>query len=207
MAEVMAQLHRVDWAAAGLASYGRPTHFFAREVAQWRRRTCANRDMVHLGDWLSAHVPVDDETVISHGDFRLENLVFDPGEIRVTAISGWERSMLGHPLADVAHSCMPWQTSLRDLDLAAHELPTQAEYLTHYRQCGGYSESITTFHLAFSLFRAAARKFEMEEQHGEASALARRAIDLIDGCADDATTVMRMPMSSAVRSNSESEGD
>jgi len=194
MAETMAGLHRVDWAAAGLADYGRPTHFFAREIAQWTRKPGANRDMVRLGAWLSAHVPADDETVITHGGFCLGNLVFDAVEPRVIAVSGWERAMLGHPLADVAHSCMPWHTVLRDVDLAAQEIPTQAEYLTHYRQCGGYSEGVTIFHLAFSLFRTAAAKFETEERHGEASALARHAVELIDGCAGDMKTVLRMSM-------------
>lgn len=181
MAEAMAQLHGVDWAAAGLGNHGRPTQFFAREVAQWKRRAGSNRNMAHLGDWLSSHVPVDDETVVSHGDFRLENLVFDPVKLRVIAITGWERSALGHPLSDVAHSCMPWHTTLRELDMAGYDLPAQAEYLMHYRQCGGYSESVTTFHLAFALFRAAAAKFETEEQHEEASVLARRAVELIEG--------------------------
>jgi aminoglycoside phosphotransferase (APT) family kinase protein len=197
MAETMARLHRVDWAAAGLADYARPTRFFAREVAHWTRRQSAHRDMVRLGDWLLAHVPDDNETVITHGDFRLGNLVFDPDGARVVAVVGWERSTLSHPLADVAHSCMPWHiaaasaadggeiSGLKGLDLAEHGIPTQAEYLTHYRQCGGHAESVNTFHLAFSLFRAAAVKFENGERHGahsEAIALARHAVDLIDGC-------------------------
>ena len=192
MAEAMASLHRVDWAAAGLADYARPARFFAREVAFWQHqnsmpadaRATPRRDLARVGEWLSAHLPDDDESAIHHGDFQLANLVFDPSGTRVLALCGWERSGLGHPLADAAHSCIPWQlaqqaSGIGDLDLARQGIPSQAEYLTHYRQCGGHAEGVTTFHLVFALFRAAlAPPGRQRWPHG---ALARRAAELIDG--------------------------
>lgn len=175
MAETMARLHRVDWAAAGLADYARPARFFEREVAHWTRQHAEHRELARVGDWLAAHVPVDDESAIHHGDFRLGNLVFDATGTRVLALCGWENATLGHPLADAARSCLPWQlayTGIGHLDLARQGIPTQAEYLTHYRQCGGHAEPMTTFHLVFALFRAAATG---------SGGLARRAAELIDG--------------------------
>lgn len=179
MAETMARLHRVDWAAAGLADYARPSRFFAREVAYWQHQHGGPPGMARVRDWLSTHLPGDDESTIHHGDFRLGNLVFDASGTKVLALCGWERAALGHPLADAAHSCIAWQlapdaSGIRGLDLAQQGIPTQAEYLTHYRQCGGHAEGVTTFHLVFALFRAA-----LAPTGG--AALVRRALELIDG--------------------------
>ncbi|CAN7244208.1 phosphotransferase family protein [Pseudoduganella sp. LjRoot289] len=191
LAETLARLHRIDWAAAGLADYARPAHFFAHEVARGNRRLgvpdacgAVQPGLARVGDWLAAHLPHDDESAIHHGDFRLGNLIFDPAGSRVLALCGWEHAALGHPLADAAHSCMPWQldrtaAGLRDLDLARQRIPTQAEYLTHYRQCGGHAERVTTFHLVFALFRAVLAPPGGDERNG--AALARRALELIDG--------------------------
>jgi aminoglycoside phosphotransferase (APT) family kinase protein len=181
MAETMARLHRVDWAAAGLADYAGPARFFAREVAHWTHQHSRPHDvrLARVGDWLSDHLPDDDESAIHHGDFRLGNLVFDASGTKVLAVCGWERAALGHPLADAAHSCIAWQldqhaAGIRGLDLAQQGIPTQAEYLTHYRQCGGHAEGVTTFHLVFALFRAALAPTGTD-------ALVRRALELIDG--------------------------
>ena len=179
MAETMARLHRVDWAAAGLADYARPSRFFAREVAHWQHQHGAPPGMARVRDWLSSHLPGDDESAIQHGDFKLGNLVFDASGSKVLALCGWERATLGHPLADAAHSCIAWQlapdaSGIRGIDLAQQGIPTQAEYLTHYRQCGGHAEGVTTFHLVFALFRAA-------RAATGATALVERALALIDG--------------------------
>ncbi|RRS06092.1 phosphotransferase family protein [Aquabacterium soli] len=166
MAETLARLHAVDWAALGLADYGKPGNFFARQINRWTRQWQASRtredaNIERLIKWLPAHTPPGDETTIAHGDFRLGNLMFHPNEPRVIAVLDWELSTLGHPLADAAYSAMAWHTApsafdgLRGLDLAALGLPTQAEYLGHYQACSGRGDGVSNFHLAFSLFRFA----------------------------------------------------
>ena len=191
LAETLARLHRVDWAAAGLADYAGAGHFFAREVARWNRQLDPQASggfprpgLARVGAWLAAHLPGADDSAIHHGDVRLARLVFDAGCGQVIALCGWEHAALGHPLADVAQSCLPWQlgqgaAGIRDLDLARHGLPTQAEYLTHYRLCGGHAESVTTFHLVFALFRDALAPPGGDTRLG--AALALRALELIDG--------------------------
>ncbi|WP_077032917.1 phosphotransferase family protein [Pelomonas sp. KK5] len=170
MAELMARLHAVDWAALGLADYGRPGNFYQRQIARWTRQWQAssqgspqadNADIQRLIAWLPDNIPPGDETCIAHGDLRLGNLMFHPTEPRVVALLDWELSTLGHPLADVAYACMAWHMQphefhgLRGLDLAALGLPDQAEMLAHYRRCSGREEPVTAFHLAFAMFRFA----------------------------------------------------
>lgn len=139
MADAMAKLHQVDWAAAGLSDYGRQGGYFSRQIARWSKqwemgRTRENADIEHLRRWLPQHLPDESETTVCHGDFRLGNLMFHPAEPRVVAVLDWELSTLGHPLADVAFNCMAWRTlpgeygGLRGLDLAA--LGTRAKTST-----------------------------------------------------------------------------
>ena len=167
MAETMATLHRVDWAAAGLAGFGRQGGYFSRQIARWssqweRSRVRENADVEALRGWLPAHLPADEsETTIAHGDFRLGNLMFHPTEPRVVAVLDWELSTLGHPLADVAFNCMTWRTSpaeyggIRGLDLQALGIPEEDDYLRHYYRASGRGDGVTAFHFAFALFRMA----------------------------------------------------
>ena len=164
LAETLAVLHRVDWVGAGLADYGKQGAFFERQIARWTHqwkasKTADNAHIDFLIEWLPTHIPPGDETTIAHGDFRLGNLMFHPKEPRVIAVLDWELSTLGHPLADVAYSSLPWLTDpdvfegLRGFDLAALGLPTQLDYLAAYAGASGRTDPVLPFHHAFSLFR------------------------------------------------------
>ena len=166
MADTLATLHRVDPAAVGLADYGRPGNYFARQVARWSRqweasRTRENPALDRLIAWLPGHIPEGDETVVCHGDFRIGNLMFDPVEPRVIAILDWELSTLGHPLADLGFNAMAWHTrpdeygGLRGLDLDALGIPSLDDYVAHYLRVAGRRDGIAPFHVAFALFRFA----------------------------------------------------
>jgi len=101
MNDVLARLHKVDFRAVGLGDFGRPTGYVSRQVARWSKQYEASKteeipEMKSLIEWLTAHIPADDETTIVHGDFRMENIIFDPAEPRVVAVLDWELSTLGH---------------------------------------------------------------------------------------------------------------
>jgi aminoglycoside phosphotransferase (APT) family kinase protein len=213
MAETMARLHKVDWKAIGLSDYGRPGNYFQRQIARWSKqwvmsKTRENPDIDRLLSWLPANIPDDDSTTISHGDFRLGNLMFHPTEPRVIAVLDWELSTLGHPLADVAFNCTTWRTlpaeygGIRELDLNGLGIPTETEYLAHYYRLAGCSTGVTPFHFAFAFLRwavifegIAARAKSGIATADNASevgllghAMARRGIEAIDGQVDNSSS-------------------
>jgi aminoglycoside phosphotransferase (APT) family kinase protein len=167
MNRVLAALHLVDYAARGLGDYGKPGNYFERQIRRWTQQyEAAKTDVVpsmeRLIEWLPAHVPSDDQTCLVHGDFRLDNMIFDPREPRVRAVLDWELSTLGHPLADLAYNCMPYHGAfrtavpLREVAGEATGIPTEAEYVAAYcRRTGRESIPNWRFYLAFSFFRSA----------------------------------------------------
>ena len=168
MNRVIAALHSVDIERAGLADYGKAGNYFARQIGRWSKQYRASETeaiaaMDRLIEWLPSHVPPGDETAVVHGDFRLDNLIFDRQQARVLAIIDWELSTLGHPLADFSYLCMGWHIppgafrGIAGLDLASLGIPTEAEFVDRY--CGRTGRGGIEhwdFYLAYNLFRIAA---------------------------------------------------
>jgi aminoglycoside phosphotransferase (APT) family kinase protein len=165
MNRVIARLHQVDYAAIGLADYGKAGNYFERQIGRWSKQYRASETetidaMDKLIDWLPKHIPPGEETSIVHGDYRLDNLIFHPDEPRILAILDWELSTLGHPLADFAYHCMAWHVppsafrGLAGLDLGALGIPDFKSYVASYCQRTG-RPGIENFeyYLAYNLFR------------------------------------------------------
>jgi aminoglycoside phosphotransferase (APT) family kinase protein len=183
MNRVIAALHSVDVAAAGLADYGKPGSYFERQIARWSKQYVASAtesigEMDRLIEWLPAHMPAgarDESTpAVAHGDYRLDNLVFHPTEPRVLAVLDWELSTLGHPLADFSYHCMSWHIppgtfrGIGGLDHAALGIPSEREYVARYVERtgrggggaagAGAADAVMAdwnFYLAYNLFRMA----------------------------------------------------
>lgn len=166
----LARLHRVDPAAVGLADYGKPGNYFARQIARWSKQYRASEAppieaMERLIAWLPEHIPPGEETTIVHGDYRIDNMVFHPTEPRVLAILDWELSTLGHPLGDFAYHCMQWRfgpatgRGISDVNLADSGIPTEEAYVAAYFRRTGRARIEPRhweFCLAYNMFRLAA---------------------------------------------------
>jgi len=167
-AETLAHLHDVDWQAAGLADFGRPGNYFARQVARWTRQWEAARfrdipELTRLAEWVGANIPPDDgETTLVHGDYRLGNVMFHPAGPGIVAVLDWELSTLGHPLADLAFSVLAWRSApdeyggILGMDLDALGMPSEEEYVAHYYASRRRpAPRLGRFHIAFAQFRFA----------------------------------------------------
>jgi aminoglycoside phosphotransferase (APT) family kinase protein len=165
--DVLARLHAISPEAVGLGDYGRPGNFFERQIGRWIKQyrgaeTTRIEAMEALIEALPARMPKSEEVGITHGDYRLENVMFHATEPRIIAVLDWELSTLGHPLADIAYNCILWHSrsvswgTLDDIDLAASGIPTEAEYVAAYcRRTGREGIPDFPFYLAFSIFRLA----------------------------------------------------
>lgn len=170
MIDTLARIHLVDWAALGLADFGKPGNYMARQTGRWSKQYMASKtddieSMDQLMSWLAENVPDDETTSIVHGDFRLENMIVHPTEPRVIAVLDWELSTLGHPLADLAYSCMGYHVPVSGnqrfgylgIDFEKTGIPTEDAFVASYcRKTGRANIPDWTFYIAFSLFRIAA---------------------------------------------------
>lgn len=166
MARTLASMHSHAPAKIGLSDFGRPGDYFARQIHRWTSQIEASS---HGGDPLlrdlAARIaelqPADDGLVsVAHGDYRLGNLMFHPGEPRVVAVLDWELSTIGHPLADLAFAAMPWVTTPDEyggiMGCESEGIPTMSEFFDSYREILPNVPAPRPFHVAFALFRYAA---------------------------------------------------
>lgn len=169
MNATIAALHAVDPAAVGLGDFGRPGNFFERQIGRWSKQYLEdelagrNADMDALVAWLPAHIPPGDESRVTHGDFRCDNMIFHPTEPRVVAVLDWELSTLGNPLSDFAYHATMYRmppdivAGLGGADPVRLGLPTEADYIAAYcRRTGRTGIPDWDFYIAFNFFRLAA---------------------------------------------------
>jgi aminoglycoside phosphotransferase (APT) family kinase protein len=176
MMDTLAALHAVDPAAVGLADFGRPEGFLARQVRRWggqldRSRSRPVPGIDELRDRLAATVPPDSPTAGSpagrlvHGDYRLDNLLADPRTMAIRAVLDWEMATLGDPLADLGLLLTYWDV-LGDSDVAAGNpvadglgpragFPSGTELIDRYTGRSGTDVGPLHWHVALGCFKLA----------------------------------------------------
>lgn len=189
--DTLAAIHAVDVAAVGLADYGKPGNYFARQIERWSRQYRASAGeadsaMETLLAWLPAHCPADDGRIaLVHGDYRFDNLMFAHHAPGVLAVVDWELSTLGHPLADLGYFCMalrlpqnPLLPGLGGRDRAALGLPDESELIARYHAVTGVApDTDWNFHLAFNFFRLAAIAHGVQRRAEQGNASSARALE------------------------------
>jgi aminoglycoside phosphotransferase (APT) family kinase protein len=168
MNAVIAALHTVDYQAVGLADFGRPGNYMARQIVRWSRQYRASETetiaaMDSLIGWLPQHLPPEAPPGIVHGDYRMDNLVFHNTEPRVIGVLDWELSTIGDPIADFAYHCLTWRVTpelfrgLAGVDFAGLGIPGETAYVAAYcRRTGRETIPGWEFYMVYSLFRIAA---------------------------------------------------
>jgi aminoglycoside phosphotransferase (APT) family kinase protein len=168
----LARLNSVDYVALGLADFGRPGNYFARQIARWSQQYQSSKtadipQMEKLIAWLPGAVPSDDTARLIHGDFSFHNVLIHPTEPRVAAVLDWELSTIGHPFGDLMYHMMEWyrpadsdqRGTLAGRNLDSLGIPGFDEYLAEYcRRAGLAPPDNVGFYRAYNLFRVAAIK-------------------------------------------------
>ncbi|KRC82013.1 phosphotransferase family protein [Sphingomonas sp. Root241] len=193
--DTLAALHSVDCAAVGLGEYGRPGNYFERQVARWSKqyRMSQTDDMPEvekLIEWLPRTVPPQTRTAIVHGDFRIDNMIFDAAQPRVLAVLDWELSTLGDPLADFSYFLMSWVTEpegrsgVKGLTGPATGIPTIEAVVERYCAATGRDGvPDLNWYFAYNLFRLT----------GIVQGIKKRIIDGNASSDQAAKTVERLP--------------
>ncbi|WP_246333221.1 phosphotransferase family protein [Aureimonas mangrovi] len=166
--DTLAHLHAYDPEAIGLADYGRPGNYFERQIGRWSKQYRASEtreiaEMDRLIEWLPNSVPPGEGPArVVHGDFRLDNIVFDAKAPSVRAVLDWELSTLGDPLADITYFLMAWwmppdgRSGLAGLDFDALGIPQAETLFERYCQETGRTERpALEWYLAYNFFRFA----------------------------------------------------
>ncbi|MFM8235031.1 MAG: phosphotransferase family protein [Actinomycetota bacterium] len=160
----LAQLHSVD--ATVLSELNKGAGYVGRQVAGWSKRyRDALTDDVPDGElvmnWLTKEQPEDVDSCIIHGDWRIDNLVFDLAEKKLVGVLDWELATVGDPLMDLGSALAYWVdsddepnfASLRRQPSQLPGMPTRNEFIAKYLELSGRKCDDFTFYEVFGLFR------------------------------------------------------
>jgi len=162
MIDTLALLHAVVPAKVGLAEFGRPEGFLARQVRRWKKQLDASRSrsvngIDELHALLAADPPDGSDPAIVHGDYRLDNLLVGPDD-KIAAVVDWEMATLGDPLTDVG-LLIVYQRMDRlgegPMASSAPGYPTEAEVLGRYADRSGRNLSDLGFYIGLASFKLA----------------------------------------------------
>ncbi|MFN3217426.1 MAG: phosphotransferase family protein [Acidimicrobiales bacterium] len=165
LAEVLAEIHRVDLVAVGLDSLGRPDAYVERQLRRWMRqfddsRTTERPEVAALHAALEQRIPEQGPATLVHGDYRLDNcIVSADGE--VLAVLDWELCTLGDPLVDLAQLLTYWAepgdelTALDDSPTTVDGFADRAALAGFYADASGRDIGVLDYHLAFASWRLA----------------------------------------------------
>lgn len=162
----LAELHSVD--ATVLSELNKGSGYVARQVEGWSKRyRAALTDDVPNGEvvmnWLDAHQPNDVASCVIHGDWRIDNMVFDLSQKKLVGVLDWELATVGDPLMDLGSALAywidrndePYFASLRRQPSHLDGMPTRSEFVAKYLELSGRKCDDFTFYEIFGLFRLA----------------------------------------------------
>jgi aminoglycoside phosphotransferase (APT) family kinase protein len=190
--DTLADLHSIDPEAAELGDFGKPGNYFERQVMRWTRQYRDSQtdyipEIERLIAFLPETLPEQSRTSIVHGDYRIDNVVFD-GDGTLTAVLDWELATLGDPLADFSYLAMQWVmpadggAGLAGLDLKGLGIPAIDEIAQRYSARSGVPlvDSLD-WYFAYNLFRLTGivqgikkRVIDGTASHAEAAEMAKR---------------------------------
>jgi aminoglycoside phosphotransferase (APT) family kinase protein len=167
--ENLIRLHRVDYAAVGLANLGKPEGYLERQVHGWTERYHGSKthdypEVEKIAAWMQQHMPATGKVSLIHNDYKYDNVVLDSNDI--TAIVGvldWEMCTIGDPLTDLGTTLAYWVDAADPEELQENRWgPTsvpgslkRAEIVHEYARKTGTDPSQIAFYLAFARFKLA----------------------------------------------------
>lgn len=214
LVETLVAIHDLDYEAVGLAEFGRPAGYTERQVERWQKQftwafdvTADEREVPALqrvGDWLAENCPTDHPHTLVHGDFKLDNVMFQTDPVDLVAVFDWELSTLGDPRTDLGWMLAHWRDE-HDPEPAMGEYttqfmehpdyPTRVELVDRWESATGFTFEHERFYRTLAVYKLAGlgEMFFRRYLEGNADdpfypkmehavpALADRAVRIIEG--------------------------
>jgi aminoglycoside phosphotransferase (APT) family kinase protein len=168
LVDALVEVHAVDWRAAGLDGFGKPTGYLERQLRRFlglweHNRTREIPAVESVGEWLKENLPESGPATVVHGDYRLGNTMMAPDPpARLVAIFDWEMATIGDPLADVGYLCTLW-VDRRDPKGNMFELsgvtrqegfPLREELMARYEERSGRSMTDIRWYRTLALWKS-----------------------------------------------------
>jgi len=165
----LARLHKLDYAAIGLADLGKPQGYLERQVKGWIERYGNSKthdlpEVEPISAWLTEQMPVTHETALIHNDYKYDNVVLDPTDpTKIVGVLDWEMCTLGDPLTDLGTALAYWTDpqdpeEFQEIRSAPTTLPgtlTRAQLVERYAIASGRDPGDMVFYLTFARFKVA----------------------------------------------------
>jgi aminoglycoside phosphotransferase (APT) family kinase protein len=217
LCDKLADIHGVDWRALGLEEMAKkPEEFLSRNLARMQQLYDGVRhrevpEIDEVGDWLRANTPQQKDVSLTHGDYKLDNVMYAPqAPPRIAAVVDWEISTIGDPLVDLgwmlyfspesstggAGASPAKGGGATPIDQGAQEgFPTRADLAQRYAERTGRGLDDLRFYCAFAGWKIAiimeGSNHRFKQGHADDSMfsaldavvpmLAQRSLQLISG--------------------------
>ena len=168
LVDALVEIHGVDWQAAGLEGFGKPSGYLERQLRRFlglweHNRTRDIPEVEQVGDWLRTNMPESPAATVVHGDYRLGNTMFAlDAPARMVAVFDWEMATIGDPLADLGYLSAIW-IDRDDPPLGMFELskvtreegfPTRDELVARYEEKSGRSMTDIRWYRTLALWKS-----------------------------------------------------
>jgi aminoglycoside phosphotransferase (APT) family kinase protein len=159
--DVLARLHQLAPDQIGLQDLAPSTGYLERQLDRWRTQYDRSRqrqiaDLESMHTWLGEHLPPPVPPCLVHGDYRLDNAIFDEHG-RVAAVLDWEIATLGDPLADLALMVVYWAGPGLEAvgPTSLPGFPDRDAVIARYTSTTGIDLTHLRWYLAFSYWKLA----------------------------------------------------
>jgi aminoglycoside phosphotransferase (APT) family kinase protein len=148
--DIEAEIHGIDWRAAGIdlpgATWSDPTTSANAWIDYWERyyedSVLVDLPLLRYAiGWLRANVACSGILTLCHGDYRIGNFMLRDGV--VDGIFDWELAHISDPVEDIAYSGLPL---FRGRNPLLSQLLDRDEYFARYEERTGLAVDPDVFH-------------------------------------------------------------
>jgi aminoglycoside phosphotransferase (APT) family kinase protein len=171
----LAELHALDYGAAGLGELGRPEGYNRRQVEGWSKRYSGAKtdkwpELESAIEWLNQNIPAEspkNNAALIHNDYKFDNVMLAPGDLtKITAVLDWEMVTIGDPLMDLGTTLGYWMSGdvppqmkeMREMPFNPRVLMeniSRRELAERYAERSGRDISNLLFYYVFGTFKIA----------------------------------------------------